>query len=319
MAVLRINGKKVDVDIENEMRIYPWERDRWSESKLIACSPFRAESHPSFFVNLETGGWADSGGFGKFERGNLMSLIGHLRGTTPYEAGEYLIDKYGALYEVHDDSIPLKVETPSLWTKDVQRHEINVEHVIQHVSPYMSSRGISTEVQRMFSIGYGKGFKGFTAIPWAIEDGRIANVKYRRTKGRQFYYEPNATPIRYLVYGLNIAKRYDEVVIVEGEIDAMSWWTIGVPSIALGTSHINSFQAELIKREGFKTVYLGGDNDDQGVRMNNRIINYLKGRMTIKNIDYKQENDANDVLTKLGRDFLSKVYNESTTIKTINI
>ena len=86
MTVIKIQGRQVDVDIEGELRLFPWERDRWTADKLIACSPFRTDSHPSFFVSLETGGWGDSGGMGEFESGRLNDLLGYLRGTSPEEA-----------------------------------------------------------------------------------------------------------------------------------------------------------------------------------------------------------------------------------------
>src|SRR5699024_8692548 len=173
MAVLRIFGKQVNVDIENELQQYSWERERWTPGKLIACSPFRRDASPSFIVNLESGGWADSGAVDEYTSGNLFTLLGHLRGTSPYEACEYLIEKYGVLYEVTEDNPTIQIQTPELNEGSRKSKEIEGEHVIRAVSPYMKSRGISDDIQRQFAVGYGEGHKGFTAIPWHSSDGRL--------------------------------------------------------------------------------------------------------------------------------------------------
>lgn len=314
MAILRINGKQVDVDIENELRQYSWDRERWTSDKLIACSPFRQDNSPSFFVNLESGGWGDSGGIGEYANGNLMSLIGYLRGTSPYEAGEYLIDKYGALYDITGDSegdVTLRVATPKISTKTQFTKEISGEHVIQAVSPYVTTRGISDDVQRKFAIGYGEGHRGFTAIPWYTVDGRLANVKYRSTSDKRFFYEANATSVNTLVYGIDAARGNVEVVIVEGEIDALSWWTAGIPAVALGGAHINDIQSEMIAREGFKRIYLGGDNDKQGRKLDKLLTDKLGKYAEIYEIDYGEYKDANEALKAVGTNELYRMVKHS--------
>lgn len=322
MPVLRINGKKVEVDIDNEISCYEWERDRRAGDKMIACSPFREENSPSFFVNLETGGWADSGSMDTYTNGNLMTLIGYLKGITPYEAGEYLIDKYGALYDITDESDEetiLKIGTPVLHGNEDSRRMIDGGNVTRAVSPYMTKRGISEETQKEFAIGYGEGLKGFTAIPWYTVDGRLANIKYRSTGGKKFFYESGATPVSELVYGLDTAKEYEEVVVVEGEVDALSWWTAGIPSIALGGAHINGKQSGQIIRQGFKRIYLGGDNDKQGKKLNRLVEGKLKRYAMIYSIDYGEEKDANEVILNKGVKKLVCIKNSSEEVPAISL
>src|SRR5699024_6601342 len=150
VPIINIRGRQVDVDIEAELREYPWERERWTADKLIACSPFRHDSHPSFFVNLETGGWADSGAHADTTPGTSPSFLGYLRGTDWTEASDYLIDKYGVLYDLTDDSEGVHIPTPKLTYSTTKLKEIRGENVVQAVSPYVSKRGISPEVQREF-------------------------------------------------------------------------------------------------------------------------------------------------------------------------
>lgn len=300
MTIINVRNKQVDVDIEAELREYSWDRDRWTSDKLIACSPFRHDSNPSFFVSLETGGWGDSGSVGDYASGNLFDLLAYLRGTDTLEVCDYLIDKYGALYDITDDSNGIKIKPPSLRKQDGGIKEIDGEHVVQATSPYMIRRGISAEVQRQFGVGYGEGHKGFTALPWYTAGGRLANIKYRSTGTKRFFYESNATAVSTLVYGLDVARGYDEVVIVEGEVDALSWWVAGIPAVAIGGAHISNEQIQAILREGFLTIYAAGDNDKQGDKLNGMIEKAFRGKAEIRGIDYGKEKDANDVLLNRG-------------------
>lgn len=318
MAVINIRGKKADVDIFNELQAFDWERGTWTESKLVACSPFREDKQPSFFISMETGGWADSGSLGEMDSGNLAKLLGYMRGTDYEEASEYLLDKYGAMYAVTEEGTEIKLPKPRL-NENIRSHKLlGGGYVIQAVSPYMVTRGIASDVQERFAIGYGEGHRGFTAIPWHTVGGRLANVKYRSTRGKKFFYEKGATPVTSLVYGIDQAKLYEDVVIVEGEVDALSWWTAGFPSIALGGAHLSREQAETIIREGFRRVYAAGDNDGQGSKLNRKIAEGVGGFAEVFEVDYGIEKDANDVLLSQGVDSMWDIIDNATRINTFN-
>src|SRR5690625_6287102 len=83
MNIITVSGKQVEVDIEGELRRYPWHKERWTSEKLIACSPFRDDNTPSFFVNLSgeyAGTWGDSGAYeDEYRSGNFVKLLGFLR------------------------------------------------------------------------------------------------------------------------------------------------------------------------------------------------------------------------------------------------
>src|SRR5690625_2795180 len=199
VPILRINGKQVDVNVESELRNYSWERERWTSDKLIACSPFRDDNAPSFFVNIDgeyAGTFGDSGAYdSEYERGSFVKLLGYLRGTSEYEASEYLIEEYGVLYEIsEDENVPIRIVAPKL--KETRKDIALVSTVTPAVSPYLITRGIDGETQERYGIGHNPSNKRYTAIPWYyIDTGEIANVKYRSTRGKRFFYEPDAQPI----------------------------------------------------------------------------------------------------------------------------
>ena len=318
MAVINLRGKQSEVDIEYELRLFDWNNARWSSNKLVASSPFRSDNAPSFFVNLNgeyAGVWGDSGAVGQYEKGNFTTLLGYLRGTSSEEAAGYLLDKYGALYEIRPDK-PIKIRTPSLKRPSV---DIALAYTVTPaISPYLITRGIGADVQEAYGVGYNPHNKGYTAMPWHYHDtGAIANVKYRHTASKRFFYEPDAKSVSELVYGLWQAKGASDVVICEAEIDVMSWAMAGYAAIALGGAHISDRQAELIIREGFKRIYLGGDNDEQGRLFNRSIADKLRGYAELLAVDYGSYNakDANDVLLRHGVAGLRCIHEKATPVR----
>ena len=312
MTILNIRNHSVQVDIESELREYDFGHNaRWSHGKLVASSPFRADQAPSFFVNLSgdyAGTWGDSGALDEqYSRGNFVALIAYLRGIGYEEAEEYLLDKYGALYEIKPDE-PIRIAAPKL-SEPFRYTYIEDSPIIQATSPYLLSRGISAEVQAKYGVGYNEEQRGFTAIPWTL-GGRIATIFYRSTRGKHFYYSKEGTPRGRLLFGIDQAE--ESAVIVEGPIDALSWATAGYSSIAVGSAHLSREQVELIKRSRIRRLYLGGDNDEQGEKLNAQVERMLGGFIELFTIDYGSYKDANDVLLSEGVEGLAGIIAEVT-------
>ena len=320
MSVINVKGKQVDADIAEELATYSWENERWTSDKLIASSPFRDDNAPSFFVNLSgeyAGTWGDSGAYDDvYSRGNFISLIGHLRGIGYEEAGEYLIDKYGALYEIEPDE-PIRIRHPKI-SKGQRRRIIEANPITVATSPYLLTRGITEEVQKEYGIGYGDTARGYTAYPWHTPDGRLASIKYRSTRGKDFFYESGSTPIKRLVYGIDLAE--ESAVLVEGEIDVLSWAVAGISAVSVGGAYLSQEQADIIVRRGIRRLYLGGDNDEQGRKLNRQAERLLRGRVELFEIDYgKYVKDANDVLQRSGAGGLVEIFDNAKPVRFIRI
>jgi len=207
---------------------------------------------------------------------------------------------------------------PKLRDKQRASPRLNVD-ITHAVSPYLSSRAIEPAVQKRLQIGYNERIRGYTAIPWHDVSGRIANVKYRSTRDKRFFYEAGATSISELVYGLHIARQSDYAIIVEGEVDALSWLTAGIFAVAVGSASLSDKQAQLIVNSGFERIYLGGDNDSQGRTLNRRAADKLRGFAELFEVDYGKEKDANDVLVRHGADELRRIFEDAARIQAINL
>lgn len=321
MAEIRIQGHIVEIDIAEELSEYEFgNTPSWGADKLIASSPFRTDNAPSFFVNLTgeyAGTFGDSGAIDdEYARGGFVKLTSLLRNISYEEACEYLIGKYGVLHEIRPDE-PIRLRHPKLISNPSSISYIETNPIVEATSPYLLKRGITAETQEIFGVGYGRNVKGYTAIPWHSPEGRLANVKYRSTKGKKFFYEDGSTPINKLVYAVDLAE--EDAVLVEGEIDAMSWREAGVTSIAIAGSHLSDEQVEIIKRSRIKRMYLGGDNDVQGRKLNAQAVRELRGFVELRNVDYGKEKDANDVLLRHGALTLINIKENSEYVSNITL
>lgn len=322
MANVKIRGHDVLIDIREELEQFEWHRAKWSHDKLIAASPFRYDRSPSFFVNLEAsngypaGTWGDSGAYDDmYKSGGITKLLAFLRNETYEETEEYLLNKYRKFSE-HTEYLLI----PPKLSKSHSPTKLSHDIIDRQVSPYLQKRGISQEVQSKAEVGKSCHY-GFVSIPWLAPDGQLANVKYRATRGKTFFYESNARPIRELVFGANLyTNSTNDLIVCEAEIDALSWRTAGFNAVAVGGVAFTKQQADILRRLPFSRLMIAGDNDKAGARFNAQVIDAMKGRdLTLLQWRESDCKDANDVLRRKGVGALVEAYLRAYDLPAINV
>ena len=307
MPEIKVRGQTLDIDIETELREFDWTRARWTADKLQAASPMRYDQTPSFFVNLDgeyAGTWSDSGAYdSEWASGNFTKLLAFLRQETYEEAEDYLLETYG----IPTDGKRREFRLPPI--RPPKPFEALPESLVTPAfSRYLERRGIGQTTQSAYGVGYGKQ-RGFTALPWRTPDGRLANVMYRATRGKVFFYEKGGTPRRKLVYGIDVVKRKNARVaaVCEAPIDALSWYEASageIVGIAAGGVTLSQEQADLIKRSTIETIILAGDNDKAGAKFNTECERKLRGYVRLARAEYCDKKDANAVLTANGAEWV---------------
>jgi hypothetical protein len=295
---MEIRGQVIDVDVKAELKEFEWENAKWTQNKLIAKSPFRDDSHPSFFCRLVTEGkyqaglWGDSGSDGSNEKGNLLALLAFLRNETREETEEYLLEKYGG--DVGYRALKL---TFDLFQE--KRYGVS-ERLLEGWSlgsPYLESRGIKPHLIEKLGI---KEKNGVVAIPWRDTNGKLANIKYRMTGSKKFWYQEDGVPIADLVWGLRLIqlKNVDYAVITEAEIDSLTLLSAGIPSIAIGGSAFTKTKQDLLRKSGIKRLYIGTDRDKIGWKLKKEMGSKLGNFMDLYEIEiphpYKDINDVRE-------------------------
>lgn len=298
MPLINVNGKSVDVDIREELEQFEWVKPDWRERKLLAASPFRYDKSPSFFVDLETGGWTDSGAYDEdYEHGNFPKLLAFLRAETIEETYEYLFEIYGKSQFANGFKMPT-LERRKERNRIVLPESRLEPYLLRH--PYLANRGITDKVQSFMHVGYSKKDKA-VVVPWRHEDGTLANLKYRKVKGKVFWYAKGAEPIGNLVYGIDKVYKHNlrTVYVCEAEVDAMSLMTAGKAAIALGGASITDRQIDKIRKSPIEKIVIATDNDKAGRKVRRQLADALKPYMAVGALRFPDDvKDVNEWLTR---------------------
>jgi 5S rRNA maturation endonuclease (ribonuclease M5) len=298
--MLLIGNYEVDVDFEAELREFTWGRPSWKDEKLIACSPFRDESHPSFAVTYSKGGiFIDSGGEGEWRSGGFVKLLSWLRNETYEETEEYLLEKYFIVGFKDTDELELDF---SGWEKTKKENEVIPMETLEKFkfthSYLQSRRGIEEIYQRALKIGYDPEKKA-VSFPIFDKNGTLVNIKFRSVKSKIFWYWNN-NPVREHLYLLDLVmkKGSKKVWLVESEIDAITLFKNGFPSVAVMGGSLTKKQKRLLIDSGIETLVLATDNDKQGERLKRSIHSQLGGLMNIEEMSFPEHfKDVNDIPT----------------------
>ena len=180
----------------------------------------------------------------------------------------------------------------------------NVTSLSDKLVKWFSSRGIKQSTLMRNKITEGKTYmpqidKEINTIQFNyFKDEELINIKYRDSK-KNFKLVKGAQKI---LYGLDDIKDCDEIIIVEGEIDKLSYEEAGytncvsVPNGAnLKMDYLDTCKEYF---ENVNKIYISTDNDEKGVQLEKELSRRL-GRDRCYNILYPDEcKDANDVLVK---------------------
>ena len=284
--MLNVRGRQLEVEVAKELRNYDWARPRWTSSKFLACSPFRAERIPSFVVWLDSGTWNDSGAEDDdWKSGNLVKLLAFLRNESYEEAEDYLLTEYCACYG-DTESLRLNIDLTQTETKAVPL-DANILTGYSFRHPYLTEqRGIEEKWQQGFRIGFCKKNLAVT-FPWFNYRGDLVNIKFRSVVNKIFWYYTGGQPLRNHIYGLNFVHKTKKsrVFIVESEIDAITLWQAGHAAVALGGANLTGRQRDLLIQSPIEELVISTDNDRAGAMIAESIVKQLSGYLTIKKLN----------------------------------
>ena len=121
-------------------------------------------------------------------------------------------------------------------------------------------------------------------------EGHVQAVKYRSIREKKFRCEKGS--LCCLFGWQSIPADAREVVITEGEIDALSWWPIPALSVTNGASSLGWIEHEFDRLDRFDTIYLAFDMDEAGRKALPRLVERL-GRERCRIVELPRK-DANE-------------------------
>ena len=162
-------------------------------------------------------------------------------------------------------------------------------------------RGIKPEVLRKYSSGL-SAEEGDWIFPY------IDNFKLKCYKTLSKHRVNNKKVMKFVgqtsnppLYGKQTTgTKYSQLLIVEGEIDAMSAYQMtGIPSVSIPTgasSALRAIKNNLLFIEKFRKVYICFDNDEAGNTAADTVMDFLKAGSTYR-VTLTHYKDANEYLT----------------------
>jgi twinkle protein len=144
-------------------------------------------------------------------------------------------------------------------------------------------------------------------FPYFI-NGKLVNIKYRGAN-KSFQLHSGS---KLIWYNYDAILSYDEIIIVEGEIDALTFIENGFDNVISVPNGANKKLEFLDDTIGFfegKKIYLAVDNDTKGIELRDELIRRL-GAENCMMINFKQYKDANEYFcNENGFDFKDLIKN----------
>lgn len=222
---------------------------------------------------------------------NVFSGIWHCWNSDCEEKGSrgnlpLLAEKLKISAEGFEPGAPPPIKDKIL-TEDQARAILAANHNKPEVIQWASSRGLDPSFVLAQGVGYDPGVKAIV-FPFRDPKGHLVGAKYRGID-RSDQWIKGVQPELYVLDPADLAK--EKVVIVEGEVDALTLKSLKIPVVAtLGASKCQGLHLLSTHRQ----VYLGYDMDAAGEAGAEKAAQEI-GRYRCKRVEWKLK-DPNDML-----------------------
>jgi twinkle protein len=192
------------------------------------------------------------------------------------------------LYEKYNEEYNLKFKNPKSDMLQYARPTNNA------IIEYFKTRGISEKTikQNFFDVmsTINKEISFIYRKKFEVHSVKIRNIKEKKFTGRKYK--------EFTLWKLDYCDTDLPLIIVEGEIDQLSFEEQGINNVVSVPSGANSLEwidTDFEEIEKFKTIILGLDNDKAGIECAKKIIKRLPDEAEIKIINYGNYKDANEI------------------------
>jgi DNA primase len=245
----------------------------YENAKEVLCfCPFHSNTDtPAFSINKMTGLWCcfnESCG----KRGNLRDLARELGFKLENHVRDISTDEIQELLEDEEE------ETFPQGAIDKVVLDYSSEEDLAKVQ-YLIDRGFSPAILQHFEVGFSEK-KERIVIPARDENYRLLGFIGRaiRDEQRPKYLYTKGFGRAHTLWNLNNAKHYNEVIVVEGSLDAIKVHQAGFPNVVstLGAA-ITDHHIDLLHRHFYKIIVFS-DNDEAGKAARDGIIDRVPDR-----------------------------------------
>jgi len=265
----------------------------YSRTSIKVCCPDHKgglEQHPSCFINLDPDKapylWVHC-----FTCGlscDFVEFVAKCFECSVQRAKRWLIDNFGAGFIKRD----LQIDDIKKEQKEETFLDESVLDNFTKYHPYMLKRGLSPEIIEKFELCYDPEYK---AIVFPVRDikGRLVALNRRSVEKKKFWIQKDFSKENiYLLYNI-ISENIKEVVVCEGQFDALTSWQYGHPAICLFGAGTAEEQMRVLNNTGIKHYILCYDNDSAGRKGAERFKKFIRKDVFVDDIILPVGKDIN--------------------------
>ena len=205
-----------------------------------------------------------------------------------------------------------KGNSEKVYLKPTEEPKMYLAEPGSKVVQWFNTRGVSEKTLKDLKVSEGPEFmpqtgKSENTIKFNYMMGdTLINIKYRDGK-KNFKLYKGAEKI---FYNINSIIGYDTCIIVEGEMDTLSFHEAGLPNVisvpngaTLNSNNLDYLDNCIDYFEDKEKIILAVDNDEPGQALQQELIRRL-GAEVCFTVDFKDCKDANEYLLKHGKENL---------------
>ena len=284
---------------------------------VMFCCPSHGENNPSCGISItkEIGGCFACGW-----HFNLIQLVAFCKQIQEWEAVEYLNSYFNRDFRKVDcaGKFPLYSEDKKSVSSFLPHTALAPFRSGEISHPYLIKRGFSEQDFINFKLGWDSNLKRIT-IPFYDTKGNLLGFSGRAVLNES---NPNYEVVygnspKYLIYNnfkakdtlfpLNLYKKSDTLILVEGLLDAL--WLHKMQftnTLSVISAQISRAQLEILKSLDVKTIILCLDNDKYGEAGCKKLYDNLKGNFVFKKVIFPEGKKDVQECTKEELDFMFK-------------
>ena len=231
------------------------------------------------------------------ERGSLVKFIAGAFDRSEYYAKEWLKKNFTEKI-LNNVELNIAEEIDLRKFGDVVMKEMFKEideyilSTLQSWHPYMEQRHISKDIANKFEIKYSPE-KECLVFPIRDKNGNLISATTRSIKGKTFNIPKGTEKTIYLLNEC-LKENSNQVVVCEGQIDALVSWSYGFPAIALFGAGTTENQIQELNKTNIIHYILMYDNDEAGRKGANRFKKLIKKSVFITDIIMPKNKDVAD-------------------------
>ena len=250
--------------VNKHLKVHNRSGDEWQ-----CLCPFHDDTTPSFSINIRLGVFIC---FACGVKGTMDHLSEHLGVSGPTS--------------IKDESQEIERLRSAIDKLDKPQQRFLADNYLDRFRndhPYWEhERGLSPHVQVQFELGYDP-VRDHGIIPLRDFRGRLVGVvrrQFARDATPRYLY-PRGFKISQHLFGAHLARTHSRIAIVEGSLDCVACWDVGIPAVALLGSKLSMRQYDLLTKVGPDFMVVMTDRDEAGQSEAARLKEHFGQRLMV--------------------------------------